>query len=264
MSWSFDEHYGSREKLCRDVSVALNKEMKFLVENGAKIIQIDELAFPGFGTDIGLAEESIAELTRGVNAYVILRVSSQGLAEAWTRMQKWPVDQFYIDMVNTDFDVLPLLQKTKTPKDLAFGIISSHEHAAEPIALLTRRIKKILPVHALERIWFGTDAGTENVFHRRGHHQTQTPLRRRARRSPSAPLKLYDHTPQRQQILWRANALRERLHSNQRRRPVPRPLVGPNGAGKSTPVQADHGIRDERDSGEVAMRSGVRFGYLPQ
>jgi ATP-binding cassette subfamily F protein 3 len=40
-------------------------------------------------------------------------------------------------------------------------------------------------------------------------------------------------------------------------------LVGPNGAGKSTLFKLIMGL-DEPDSGEVAMRSGVRFGYLPQ
>jgi 5-methyltetrahydropteroyltriglutamate--homocysteine methyltransferase len=159
MSWSFDEHYGSREQLCRDLSIALNKEMKILVENGAKIIQVDELAFPGRLTELGLVEECVAELTRGVNAYVILRVSSQDLAGVWPRLQKWPVDQFYLDMVNADFDALPLLKKTKTAKDLAFGVVSSHEPAAEPVALIARRIKKILPLIPLEKIWFGTDAG---------------------------------------------------------------------------------------------------------
>ncbi len=40
-------------------------------------------------------------------------------------------------------------------------------------------------------------------------------------------------------------------------------LVGPNGAGKSTLFKLIMGL-DEPDSGEVSMRSGVRFGYLPQ
>jgi ATP-binding cassette subfamily F protein 3 len=40
-------------------------------------------------------------------------------------------------------------------------------------------------------------------------------------------------------------------------------LVGPNGAGKSTLFKLIMG-QDVPDSGEVALRSGVRFGYLPQ
>lgn len=103
-------------------------------------------------------EASLAQLTRGINAYIILRVPSERLANSWARMQRWPVDQFYIDMVNTDFQALPWLKKTKSPKDIAFGIISSHEHTAEPVNILARRIK-ILPVHPVERIWFGTDTG---------------------------------------------------------------------------------------------------------
>ncbi len=40
-------------------------------------------------------------------------------------------------------------------------------------------------------------------------------------------------------------------------------LVGPNGAGKSTLFKMIMGA-EPPDSGEVALRSGVRFGYLPQ
>jgi ATP-binding cassette subfamily F protein 3 len=40
-------------------------------------------------------------------------------------------------------------------------------------------------------------------------------------------------------------------------------LVGPNGAGKSTLFKLIMGV-DQPDSGEVALRSGIRFGYLPQ
>lgn len=40
-------------------------------------------------------------------------------------------------------------------------------------------------------------------------------------------------------------------------------LVGPNGAGKSTLFRLIMG-KEEPDAGEVSLRSGVRFGYLPQ
>src|ERR1041384_1665598 len=40
-------------------------------------------------------------------------------------------------------------------------------------------------------------------------------------------------------------------------------LVGPNGAGKSTLFKLIMGT-DEADEGDIALRSGVTFGYLPQ
>jgi 5-methyltetrahydropteroyltriglutamate--homocysteine methyltransferase len=156
MQWSFNEHYDSRETLCRDLCAALNKELKFLTDHGAKIIQIDELAMPGLARDLALMEEALSELTRGINAYVILRVSSERLEEFWPRMQRWPVDQFYFDLINSDFEPLAALKKTKTAKDITFGIIDARERGVEATALLARHIKKILPVLPAERAWFGT------------------------------------------------------------------------------------------------------------
>src|ERR1700690_255767 len=40
-------------------------------------------------------------------------------------------------------------------------------------------------------------------------------------------------------------------------------LVGPNGAGKSTLFKLIMGT-EEPDEGEVSLRSGITFGYLPQ
>src|SRR5262245_58959355 len=40
-------------------------------------------------------------------------------------------------------------------------------------------------------------------------------------------------------------------------------LVGPNGAGKSTLFKIVMG-KEEPDDGEVSLRTGIRFGYLPQ
>lgn len=158
-NWSFNEHYDTREALCHDLAIAINKELRFLTENNTKIIQLDELAFPLRDGDVGLMEKTITEAVRGINAYIIVRISSEGLANVWARMQRWPVDQFYIDMVNCNFEPLPIIKKTRSSKQITFGIVDSYRHSVEPVALLTRRIKKITSAIAADRIWFGTDFG---------------------------------------------------------------------------------------------------------
>ena len=40
-------------------------------------------------------------------------------------------------------------------------------------------------------------------------------------------------------------------------------LLGPNGAGKSTLFKMIMG-QEPPDDGEISLRSGIRFGYLPQ
>lgn len=159
MEWSFNEHYDSREKLCRDLTAILRREIASVVEGGAKVVQIDELALPGEPLDLALARESIEELTRGFNTYFILRTGFGDLTKMWPAMRRWPVHNFHLEMVNSRFVNLPLLKKFPTPKDITLGVIDSHNRAIETPKAVTGLVKQSLKAIPAKRLWLSTDAG---------------------------------------------------------------------------------------------------------
>ena len=159
MDWSFNEYYESREKLCADVAAVLRKEIGHLVEAGARIVQLDELALPSDPAGFAIAREAIEELTRGTKAYFILRYGFGDLASVWPAMRKLPVDNFHLEMANSGFAGLALLKKYPTTKDVSIGVIKSHSRTIETPRQITDAIKKALKVVPMKRLWLSTDGG---------------------------------------------------------------------------------------------------------
>lgn len=159
MEWSFNEHYESREKLVQDLTAIFRKELQSLLEAGARVVQIDELALPSDPASFALVKESIEELTRGMKAYFILRYGFGDLASVWPLMRTLPVDNFHLEMTNSGFAGLPLLKKYPTTKDVTIGVIDSHNRSIETTKQVSESIKKILKVVPIKRLWLSTDAG---------------------------------------------------------------------------------------------------------
>jgi 5-methyltetrahydropteroyltriglutamate--homocysteine methyltransferase len=104
----------------------LRKEVTSLVEAGARIIQLDEPAISSNPDEFPLALEAIQELTRDLKSYFILRHGYGHMEPLWKPMQKLPVDNLHLELVNSGFSALPFLKKHPTAKDLTLGIIDSH------------------------------------------------------------------------------------------------------------------------------------------
>ncbi len=159
MEWSFNEYYESREKLVRDLTAVLRKELTSLIEAGARVVQFDELAWPSNSSDLAIARESLEELTRNIKAYFILRYGFGDLASVWPAMRKMPVDNFHLEMRNSGFAGLPLLKKYPTTKDITIGVVDSHSRTIETPRQLSGFVKKALKVVPMKQLWLSTDAG---------------------------------------------------------------------------------------------------------
>lgn len=159
LDWSFNEHYTSREEALADITAALRKEVLALVEAGAKVIQIDEPALSSNPNEFPLIQKAINELTENVRSYFILFHAFGDAAPLWPKMERLHVDNFHFDMANSDFALLAALKKTKTKKDLSFGVVDSHNHHVETPKELDARIKKSIGAVPLNQLWLSTDAG---------------------------------------------------------------------------------------------------------
>jgi 5-methyltetrahydropteroyltriglutamate--homocysteine methyltransferase len=159
MDWSFNEYYSSREAICADLTAILRKEIEGLVENGARVIQIDEPAISARPDEFSLAADCIKELIKGFRSYFILHHRHGDLTPVWSKLIRLPVDNIAFEITNPALSTLSLLRKESGDKDFTIGIIEAHNHEVESPQKISERIKETLKVIPANKLWFSSDAG---------------------------------------------------------------------------------------------------------
>jgi 5-methyltetrahydropteroyltriglutamate--homocysteine methyltransferase len=161
MDWSFNEHHATREAFCRELIPIVRKEITALVENNAKIIQIDEPALPAEAADFSLFAEAVKEITRDINAYFILNPVYADVSAIWDKLQTLPVDQIHINHVNPFLTLLPLLKRKPTKKDISVGVIETQALEPETPRQLNERLREAVKAVPQAQLWFSFDAGLQ-------------------------------------------------------------------------------------------------------
>lgn len=157
-NWSFNEFYTDRAEAVKDLAQIMRKEVEALAESGAKIIQIDESSLTARPEDVALAAESLKKITEGLRCYFILHFAYGDLGAMWPKLQKMPVDNFSLEMANSEFRHLPVLKKFPTPKDLTIGVVDSHYRTVETSAEIRNRMKKLQAVIPAGQLWLSSDS----------------------------------------------------------------------------------------------------------
>lgn len=160
MDWSFNEYYPSRREACLDLARALHEEVKALALAGAKIIQIDEPALSTRPEELPeFAIEAMDIVTKGIDAYFITHVCYGAFEFIYPKMLELPVDNFDLEMSNSELDLVELFREHPFTKDLSFGVVDVHSHVIEGIGLVRRRISRALEVLSPEQLWIDPDCG---------------------------------------------------------------------------------------------------------
>jgi len=159
MDWSFDEYYGSREKVCIAFAKELRKEVEALAEAGAKIIQIDEPAISTRPYEFQIAKEALEIMTEGIPAYFITHICYGAFEFVYPQMLKLPVHNIDLEMSNSELDLVELFKKHPFTKDISFGVIDVHTHKIEDVETIKQRIRKALEVLDVNQVWIDPDCG---------------------------------------------------------------------------------------------------------
>lgn len=159
MDWSFNEHYPDRKATCFAIAKEIRKEVEALVEAGAKVIQIDEPALSVRPEELKVAIEAMHITTDGIPAYFITHVCYGAFEFVYPKMLEMPVDNFDLEMSNSEMDLLSLLEKHPFTKDFSFGVVDVHSHKIEDKNLVSERIKKALSMLPKEQLWVDPDCG---------------------------------------------------------------------------------------------------------
>ncbi len=157
--WSFDEHYSSRETFVMDLARALRKEVLALQEAGCEYIQIDEPAISVLPGEMPLAKKALQTLTEGVSAYTLTHMCYGDFAAVGDELVSLPVDNIDLEMANSDYALLDVLEKHGFEKTVSAGVVDSHSHEIESKDQVKRGILRILEKLPPERVWVDPDCG---------------------------------------------------------------------------------------------------------
>lgn len=160
MDWSFDEYYGSREKVCFAFARELRKEVEALAEAGAKIIQIDEPAISTRPYEFKIAKEALEMMTDGMKGvYFITHICYGAFEFVYPQILRLPVHNLDLEMSNSELDLVEIFKKHKFTKDISFGVIDSHSHVVESVDVIKSRIRKAIEVLDPKQVWVDPDCG---------------------------------------------------------------------------------------------------------
>ena len=160
MDWSFNEYYPSRREACLALAKALHEEVKALANAGAKIIQIDEPAISARPEELSeFAIEAMKIVTEDVDAYFINHICYGAFEFIYPEMLELPVDNFDLEMSNSEFDLVELFREHPFTKDLSFGVVDVHSHVVENTETVEQRIRRALEVLKPEQLWIDPDCG---------------------------------------------------------------------------------------------------------
>jgi 5-methyltetrahydropteroyltriglutamate--homocysteine methyltransferase len=160
MDWSFNEHYPNRREACLDMARALHEEVKALADAGAKMIQVDEPALSARPEELSdFIIEAMSIVTKGVNAYFITHSCYGAFEFIYPDMLKLPVDNFDLEMSNSELDLVEIFKEHPFTKDISFGVVDVHSHLIEDVETVKKRIRRALEVLELEQLWIDPDCG---------------------------------------------------------------------------------------------------------
>lgn len=159
MDWSFNEYYPDRKSACFALAREIRKEVEALIEAGAKIIQIDEPATSVRPEELDMVVESMHIVTDGLPAYFITHICYGDFESIYPSMLRIPVDNFDLEMSNSNLDLLNLFRKYPFSADISFGVIDVHSHKIEDLETVKERIRSALEVLPKENVWIDPDCG---------------------------------------------------------------------------------------------------------
>src|SRR3989338_444842 len=159
MDWSFNEYYANRRETAIALSQVVRAEVIALINAGATIIQIDEPACSVRTDELPLVIESMDAVTKGLRAYFLTHICYGTFSKIYPKMLDIPVDNFDLEMSNSDNDLLKCFKKSPFTKDLSAGVVDVHSHLLESREDVKRRIQEIAEFVPVNQLWIDPDCG---------------------------------------------------------------------------------------------------------
>jgi 5-methyltetrahydropteroyltriglutamate--homocysteine methyltransferase len=159
MDWSFNEYYDDRAAATLALAELIREEVRELIAAGCKIIQVDEPAISVRPEELEIARQGLEKVTSGQNAYFITHICYGAFEKIYPAMLNLPVQNFDLEMSNSDMDMLEAFKRYPFTKDITFGVVDVHTHVIEDVETIKSRIRKALEYLPKDAIWIDPDCG---------------------------------------------------------------------------------------------------------
>jgi 5-methyltetrahydropteroyltriglutamate--homocysteine methyltransferase len=94
-----------------------------------------------------------------LNAYFITHACYGAFDEIYPAMLELPVDNFDLEMSNSELDMLDLFRQAPFTKDISFGVVDVHSHVIEDPGAAGKRLDDAQRVIPKNNIWVDPDCG---------------------------------------------------------------------------------------------------------
>ena len=98
-------------------------------------------------------------IIKGVNAYFIIHTCYGAFEFVYPGMLELPMDNFDLEMSNSELDLVELFRKHPFTKDFSFGVVDVHSHVVEDVTTVKQRIQQALGVLKPKQLWIDPDCG---------------------------------------------------------------------------------------------------------
>jgi 5-methyltetrahydropteroyltriglutamate--homocysteine methyltransferase len=159
MDWSFNEHYPDRRSTAMALAAVIRQEVEALIAAGCKIIQIDEPALSVRPEELPIALEAMEHTTKDLDAYFVTHACYGEFEHIYPGMLDLAVDNFDLEMSNSDLDLLEIFGRHPFTKDISFGVVDVHSHKMETGDAVRRRVESALTILPKDKIWIDPDCG---------------------------------------------------------------------------------------------------------
>src|SRR5216683_700771 len=163
-----DEHYGDQVAVARDLAVAMNQELKYLVSMGLEAVQLIDV-LPPYTTDMWQIEMQNI-MFDGVSATKFWHVcygSVDGQRDIFDNhaasmmplFKESPADVIHLEFTNKGFDELEAFRDFPTDKVLGVGVVDAKNLMVETPEQIEARIRGALEVVPADRLLVAPDCG---------------------------------------------------------------------------------------------------------
>ena len=157
--WSFNEYYPSRRDTILAFAEVIRQEAEDLERAGARYIQIDEPALSTRPDELPVAIEAMHLITDGLKVKTISHMCYGDFKSIYPGLLELPVDQLDLEAANNDFALIELIKSPPFTKEIALGVVDSHDHQIETKDEVVAGIRKALGILKPDQVTIDPDCG---------------------------------------------------------------------------------------------------------